>query len=108
MTRAERKRASRAKQAAEGCCDLTIQLRGGMLAFINRFSEAAGISRAETIRQLLEVAILRTGAAIAEADKLMENGASAVEVATLMHERLRIVTTAEAGDRYKEVLGVRP
>jgi len=106
MTAAERKRASRAKKAAAGRAELMISLGGGMLDFIDRMALAGASSRAQVIYELLDMAISRTAAAVAQAEQMWADGASDQEVQAFMSESLRSAPPLHLVKQYKGVLGI--
>lgn len=107
MTAAERKRASRAKKAADGRAELMISLGGGMLDFIDRMALAGSSSRAQVVYELLDMAISRTAAVVAQAEQMWADGASDQEVQAFMSDSMRSAPPLHLVKQCKEVLGIK-
>lgn len=107
MTAAERKRASRARKAAEGRVEFMVSLGGGMLAFIDRMVLASGSSRSQVLFDLLEMAISRMAFVEVQAEEMWAAGATDEEVQTFMFEALRSTPPPHLVQKYKEVMGIQ-
>lgn len=107
MTAAERKRASRARKAAEGHVEFMVGLGGGMLSFIDRMVLASGSSRSQVLFDLLEMAISRMALVEVQADHMWAEGATDEEVQAFMSESLRSAPPPHLVQKYKEVMGIK-
>jgi non-canonical (house-cleaning) NTP pyrophosphatase len=107
MTAAERKRASRARKAADGRVEFMLGLGGGMLAFVDRMVLASGSSRSQALFDLIEMAISRMALMEVLAEEMWENGATGEEVQAFMSESLRSAPPPHLVQRYKEKMGIQ-
>lgn len=107
MTTAERKRASRARKAAEGRVEFMLSLGGGMLKFIDRMVLANGSSRSEVLFELIEMAISRVAWVKVHADQMWADGATDEEVHAFMAVWLKSLPPPHLIQQYKVARGIQ-
>lgn len=87
MTAAERKRASRAKLAADPTkAEFMVTLAGGTLAFVDQMAQHNNVSRSRVVQEILDMAIALVRDTVVQAGKMLDGGASIDEVQGVMRQ----------------------
>lgn len=87
MTAAQRKRASRAKLAADPTkAEFMVTLAGGTLAFVDQMAQHNNVSRSRVVQEVLDMAIGLVRDTVVQAGKMLDDGASIEEVQLVMRK----------------------
>jgi len=106
LTAAEHKRLSRAR-LSERSVEVMLRLDAGTANFLDQFATAHNVTRSYVADLFLHFAIDRIGGAVAQAERLLEQGGSDEAMTDLIRGSLKTTTPPDAIQKYKEVLGIK-
>ena len=107
LTAAEYKRLSRSRMLTKGSVEVMFRLDAGTANFLDQFAVSQNMTRSQVAEVFLDFAIARIGGAVAQAERLLDQGGSEVALADLIRDSLNTTPPPDAVAKYKEVLGIK-